>query len=309
MSKESRLKKAGLGSLLFLALGTVQVQPALAQILPFRSSSALTIGFEERALRSFISTTQLAGLREDGESIPDPTGLEMRVTAVPFAMPYAVYRTVVPIFRVPVVHKGMSINTPSGRDTVTNSGLGDASILVKFAPLQWDRLNQTRRIAFFGGVKFPTGSTDRTDAEGELLPAALQIGTGAYEIPLGVSFTMQTAGRIGIVTDFFYNVNTTGEASTGRDSFKYDLALGWRAHPSDYRTFRERVLNFYLELNGTHEMDSGNLVFVSPGVQFIALQNMLFELSTQIPVYQNFNGIRPEIDYTIAGGFRWLFPW
>ena len=68
------------------------------------------------------------------------------------------------------------------------------------------------------------------------------------------------------------------------------------------------MLNLYLEFNGRHEMNTGDLLYLSPGVQFIARQNLLVELSTQIPVYQDFTGIRAEVDYTVSGGFRWLFP-
>ena len=107
--------------------------------------------------------------------------------------------------------------------------------------------------------------------------------------------------------DAFYRVNTKGDMSSGTDSFTYDVAVGWRASPSSYQTFRERVLNLYLEFNGRHEMGAGDLLYLSPGVQFIARQNMLVELSTQIPVYQDFTGIRVEVDYTVSGGFRWLF--
>ena len=169
-------------------------------------------------------------------------------------------------------------------------------------------MNKTRRIAFFGGVKFPTASTTAKDDEGKLLPSQLQMGTGAYEVPLGVSFSMQTASRIGLVSDFFYNVNTRGNGGAGTDSFKYDLALGASIYPHQYRTLEEKVVNLYLELNGNHEVNVGDVLFLSPGVQFIARTNLLFELSLQAPVYQKFRGLRPEIDYTLGAGIRWLFP-
>jgi len=101
----------------------------------------------------------------------------------------------------------------------------------------------------------------------------MQLGTGAYEVPLGISYSMQTPRMIGFVADFFYRVNTGGMASTGGDSFSYDLALGATLYPADHRTFEEKTVNLYLELNGRHEMDSGDTLFLSPGVQFILLRN------------------------------------
>jgi len=279
-----------------------------AQVLPFHTNSALTIGFEEKAIRSFFFRAKFSGLRQNGRSIADPLDREMTVTAAPVAVPYAVHRTLVPIAIVPFVSKNLSIDSPAGRRSIDNRGVGDVTALLKYAALQWDRLNETRRLAFFGGVKFPTASTQAKDDEGQLLPAPLQLGTGAYEVPLGVAFTMQTPYRIGILSDFFYNINTDGQASTGTDSFRYDVAVSWRGYPSDYRTFEENVLNFYLELNGHHELDSGDALFLSPGVQFIPLRNVLFELSFQKPIYQNFRDVRPGSDYTVGAGFRWLLP-
>lgn len=303
----------GMGSLfvrlaLVLVAGTALGAPLYAQMLPFHASSAMTTGFEERALRSFVIRTKLSGLRVDGKAVSDPLSREMRVTAVPIVIPYAVYRTVVPIVILPIVNKSLSMAAGGGRKNVTNEGPGDLTVLVKFAPLQWDRLNETRRLAFFGGVEFPTASSTSKDDEGNILPAALQVGTGAFEIPLGVSFTMQTPRRVGIVADFFYNVNTRGNAANGADTFTYDIALGASIYPRTYRTFKEKTLNVYLEVNGSHEMRAGDALFVSPGVQFLVRQNLLVEASVQTPVYQKFMGARPGIDYTVGTGFRWVLP-
>ena len=163
-----------------------------AQMMPFHSGTAMAIGFENRALRSFVKRTELSGLEREGRSIPDPLNRQMSVTSFPIVVPYAVYRTVIPIVMFPIVNKSLSTETPAGPSTIDNRGFGDATVLIKYVPLQWDGLNETKRIAFFGGVKFPTGSSEETDGNGEALPDALQLGTGAYEVPLGVSFSMQT---------------------------------------------------------------------------------------------------------------------
>ena len=279
-----------------------------AQMMPFHASTAMAIGFENRALRSFVRRMDLSGLEEDGRPLPDPLDREMRVTAVPIVVPYAVHRTLVPIVMLPILNKSLSTETPDGRNTIQNRGLGDATVLLKFVPIQWDGLNETKRIAFFGGVKFPTGSSDTTDENGQILPAPLQLGTGAYEVPLGVSFSMQTPNKVGFVGDFFYRLNTVGNASDGTDSFSYDVAVGATVYPSHYTTFEEKTVNLYLELNGSHEVGSGNILFVSPGVQLILLQNLAVEFSFQAPVYQKYRDVRLTTDFAVATGFRWLFP-
>ena len=279
-----------------------------AQMMPFHASTAMAIGFENRALRSFVRRIDRSGLERDGQPVSDPLDRKMSVVAAPIVVPYAVHRTLVPIVMLPIVNKSLSTQTRDGRKTIRNRGLGDATVLLKFVPLQWDGLNETKRIAFFGGVKFPTGSTDATDENGEALAPALQLGTGAYEVPLGVSFSMQTPNNIGFVADFFYRSNTVGEASTGTDSFSYDLAIGATVYPSHYTTFEEKTVNLYLELNGSHEIGSGNTLFVSPGVQLLLLQNLALEFSFQAPVYQKYRDTRLRTDFALATGFRWIFP-
>ena len=279
-----------------------------AQMMPFHASTAMAIGFENRALRSFVRRVNLSGMERDGQPLPDPLDREMRVTSVPIVVPYAVHRTLVPIVMLPFVNKSFSTDTPDGRKTIENRGLGDATVLLKFVPLQWDGLNETKRLAFFSGVKFPTGSSDATDENGQVLMPELQLGTGAFEVPLGVSFSMQTPNNLGFVADFFYRLNTVGDASHVTDSFSYDLAVGATVYPSHYTTFEEKTLNLYLELNGSHEIGSGNTLFVSPGVQLLLLQNLAFEVSFQAPVYQKYRDARLRTDFALATGFRWVFP-
>ena len=113
---------------------------------------------------------------------------------------------------------------------------------------------------------------------------------------------------IGFVADFFYRVNTEGNASDGADSFSYDLALGATVYPSEYRTFEEKTVNLYLELNGSHEMNSGNTLFLSPGVQFILLRNLAAEFSFQVPIYEKYKTARLATDFTVSTGFRWMLP-
>jgi len=131
-----------------------------AQMMPFHGSTAMAIGFENRALRSFVKRTELSGLKRDGQFIPDPLNRKMSVTALPIVVPYAVHRRVIPIVMFPRVHKSLAMDTPDGPRTINNRGFGDATLLIKYVPLQWDGLNKTKRIAFFGGVKFQTGSSE-----------------------------------------------------------------------------------------------------------------------------------------------------
>ena len=73
-----------------------------------------------------------------------------------------------------------------------------------------------------------------------------------------------------------------------------------------------------LELNGEHVRRArlngmqlpdtgGNLLFLSPGIEFIVSNRLVLEFSLPVPVGRDLNGsqIKPSSSFII--GFRWLF--
>ena len=49
------------------------------------------------------------------------------------------------------------------------------------------------------------------------------------------------------------------------------------------------------------------MLFISPGIQYIVTENLLFEAGVQIPIVKDFPSGRLEPDYTVLFGFRYLF--
>ncbi len=99
----------------------------------------------------------------------------------------------------------------------------------------------------------------------------------------------------------FYRIKTEHEAISFGDAFNYDLAFGYRLYLAQYETFREKVVNLYLEVNGTvngknkvdkktAENSGEHTIFLSPGLQWVLLQNLLVEASIQLSVFEDFNG-------------------
>ena len=204
------------------------------------------------------------------------------------------------------------------KQEISNTGVSDIMLNLKYALWQRDARNQTTRLATFAGVKFPTGSTDATDDSGKLLPAGLQLGTGSWDFPLGLSFTRST-GRFGLNADVFYHINTKHDAVAFGDGFTYDLAVGYRLYPAQYETYREKVVNLYLEVNGqingknevqgeTDKNSGGHTIFLSPGLQWVLLQNLLVEASVQLPIFEAFNGTQLGNQFTFSVGVRYLLP-
>jgi len=103
------------------------------------------------------------------------------------------------------------------------------------------------------------------------------------------------------------------------NQFNYDLALGYRLYPAQYETYREKVVNLYLEVNGrvdgknevegkTDQNSGGHTIFLSPGLQWVLLQNLLVEASVQLPIFEAFNGTQLGNQFTFSVGVRYLLP-
>ncbi len=217
---------------------------------------------------------------------------------------------------VPFLDKEMRITRNGTRQTLSDRGFGDLTLFAKYQLLQRDAPEKTTRLTFKGGLKLPTGDHTETDSEGSLLPRGLQLGTGSVDYSAGLIFT-HVADRLGINADAIYGFNGESDGFEFGDALKYDIALGYRIYPSVYETYPSPYATVYLELNGQLARKSrsggqsvadsgGHTLFLSPGVQFIPLGNLIVEASLQIPVRQELNGTQLGTDVAFKGGIRWL---
>jgi hypothetical protein len=105
----------------------------------------------------------------------------------------------------------------AGTPTVGGTGLGDAMVLVKYRFYRRDSARGTTQASVTVGPKIPTGITGLTGAEGGLLPAGLQPGSGSTDLFVGANWTY--TGLFGIkrlVADeeFHSLLRTEGTQST-----------------------------------------------------------------------------------------------
>lgn len=87
---------------------------------------------------------------------------------------------------VPIVTNDFeTMRTP----TVGGTGLGDALVLVKYRFYRRDSERGTTQASVTFGPKLPTGRTDLTGANGILLPATLQPGSGSTDLFAAANWT------------------------------------------------------------------------------------------------------------------------
>lgn len=304
-----------IGTLLLTMIGWAA--PLHGQGPPINTQTAFVVGLEGAAVRSFLKFTRKSQLLVEDRETADPLDRDFRVMAVPVMLPYEVVpNRLVLIGALPFLDKELSLTQNGVRRKLSSTGVGDAALLARFQVFQWDAFQRTTRISLFGGVKFPTGEDDETDTEGNRLPPGLQLGTGSVDFKGGAVFT-HAVGAFGINADGIVELNTRANGLRRGNALSYDLALGLRVLPFVYETYPSPQINLYLEVNGLLQghndlegkevVDSGgNLVLLSPGIQFIPFRTFLIEGSVQLPVVEDVNGTQLGTDLAANIGFRWL---
>jgi len=288
--------------LLGLAIFWITPQTARGQGLPFHTPSAMTTAFEERGLRSFTM------LQSRGE-------LTTSVTPV-VLLPFAPHQRVTTTLVLPVVWKRLGASGSFPGETLTNGGLGDIKVSVKWAFFVKNRLAGTTRLALVASGIAPTGSTDETLPTGEVAPRALQLGMGSPGV--GASLIgLWLRDRWAITTSAGYTIRGNHEGFEPGSVARYDVAVGFRI-PAHIETIHTRTLQIYLEWNGsvtartrdagaTLPDSGGHLAYLSPGLQWVVLPQLLLEGSLQIPVVQAFHGTQPRFGVRPGLGLRYLF--
>lgn len=288
---------AALGALAVLGPATLG-----GQGLPFHTETALTTAFAQRGARVFAKVVT----RESVTTVVTPLVL----------LPLAPHERVTTAVILPVVARRMSAPGASGETVFSAAGFADVSVSAKWAVLVRDRPGGTTRVALVAALRLPTGATGARFRDGTPAPPPLQLGHGAVQAGATLVGTL-VRGRWGVSVDVGHARSAAANAYRFGPETRYNVALG-RRFPGYIATIRTQTLQLYLEWNGsitgrhreggTDVVNSGGHVgFLSPGVQWVPIPQLLFEGSLQIPIVVDLNGTQPDVRPRPAFGTRVLF--
>ena len=136
------------------------------------------------------------------------------------------------------------------------TGPGDAMLLVKYRFYRRDSSRGTTQASFTLGPKLPTGRTDLRGADGRLLPAGLQPGSGSTDLFLAANWTytgLLNLKRLVADEDFHAIVRSEGTQAT---------RLG-----SDFTS------RFWLSYRPYESKDGSREWFIGPAVTWLHSQN------------------------------------
>lgn len=213
-------------------------------------------------------------------------GGDERKAAVHYELLYGLREEVALTLKLPYL-----LEKKEGRET--SSGFGDSVLRAKYQFYKKDSLGAQDKVTVLGGIKFPTGDEDKSP----------RLGTGSVDYLLGI-----TAGHESRKWYYFgalrYWFNSEDGGRENGDVFLYDFALGLRPVK---RKYREPDLVLLLELSGEHankdEIDGvknsnsgGDTIYLGPTFLW-SYRNWMLKGGIQLPVLQDLNGRREEMDF------------
>ena len=122
----------------------------------------------------------------------------------------------------------------AGEPTVGGTGLGDTLVLVKYRFYRRDSQRGTTQASVTFGPKIPTGRTNLSDGDGNVLPASLQPGSGSTDLFLAANWTytgLFDLRRLVADEDFHSLLRTRGTQATRLGSaFESRFWLSYRPY-------------------------------------------------------------------------------
>ncbi len=157
---------------------------------------------------------------------PDRTEALTQMTLRPVLV-YSPFSRVNLVVQVPLIRKEWALSgTPTAEpESATPTGLGDLDLGARV--FLWDatsiQAQRRQNLALTAGTSFPTGSDDRTTADGERIDQHAQLGTGAWGPYVGALYAFHQDPW-----NFFLSV--TGRfRTTNSQGYRYGDAVLWSA--------------------------------------------------------------------------------
>jgi hypothetical protein len=195
--------------------------------------------------------TSFDELRDNGRKVDNVADQFMRSSITQFFVAHDLTEEFSLQLNLPLIYRSYRRMEEGARESGHESGLGDLVLLSRFRPIDMHETDYTFRLELFGGIKLPTGDSDRLreelaeEEEGEHADLALQnifkheghhhedeiasavhghdlaLGSGSVDFPVGAS-VLGRYGRALATANVQYIFRTEG-----RFDYRYANDLNW----------------------------------------------------------------------------------
>ena len=208
------------------------------------SCSLVTHPWEPRAGLYFGATEQFTRfntIQVDGRRIDNDADQYLDSSNTQLFLGYNITRRFSMQVNVPLIHRAFRRTAGDRTEKGVESGIGDLSLLASFIPIYENSADFTFMAKLTGGLKLPTGSSDRLgeeDEEGAEEEAALPAsGVHGHDLALGSGSVDGIAGG-SIYTRFKRAIFTANVQyairSRGDHSYRFANDFSWSGGPGFY---------------------------------------------------------------------------
>src|SRR4051812_26818529 len=133
--------------------------------------------------------THYATVQEEGSHVPNPAHQRMDSSIAQALLGYNFNDRIGVQFNIPVIYRSFRRATGHGTiDSGSEFGIGDTALLGNVNLFTKEEKNFTFRTSLLGGIKFPTGDTDRLEEEEhehEHGPGSIESAIHGHDLTLG----------------------------------------------------------------------------------------------------------------------------
>jgi len=274
----------------------------------------------------FEQFTHFGTMQQDGHKVDNPAGQTLNSSITQFIVGYQVNEKFGVQLNTPYINRSFKRPTMTGDiDRGTESGLGDISLVGHYRALQHNTEDTIFVWDLLGGVKFPTGNSDRIKEElSEIdpnpgVPASgihghdLALGSGSYDGIVGTSL-FASWQRFFVSGALQYNIRSRGDFA-----YRYANDLAWHVKPGGYLWLTDNnALGLQLALSGevkgkddmagvTAEDTGMTSVFAGPEISYTWKEKLSAELGAEFPLVNNNTALQLVPDYRVKAAITWRF--
>src|SRR6266516_1387352 len=230
---------------------------------------------------------------------------------------------------LPIIHRSfLRADDSGGIERGTESGVGDVALVANFLAYR----KATKKFSFawtvHGGVKFPTGTSDRLQEEVDELtapqppPGAPESGIHGHDLALGSGSVDGIVGtgvfarrrRLFLSANAQYSIRSKGDFD-----YRYADDLAWWGGPGVFLALNESY-TVALQLNvsgetkgrdtfqGAKADDTGiTSVFLGPQISVTWGERLSAELGADLPVSIDNTALQTVPDYRVRAAVNWRF--
>ena len=268
--------------------------------------------------------TRFGSLQEDGHRVSNPAHQYLNSSISQAVLGYTFHDWASVQFNLPLIHRAFQRPEGFATDRGTEAGIGDVSWLANFTPLRLEHMHSTFNWNVFGGVKFPTGDSDRLKEEfNEVeVPGAPESGIHGHDLALGSGSYdgLVGTGIYGRYRRGFFNASVQYSIrSTGDINYRYANDLMWSGGPGVFLVLEESwtaALQFVVsgedkgldEFNGAKAADTGlTSVYAGPQLNVTWSDKLSAQVGVDLPVLLNNTSLQAVPDYRIRAALTYRF--